>query len=388
MSRDPHTALIIDTVSSARALSGDELRRWAAEHSAFLSSEMEQLGPEREAVARALRDLGMRVVAFEDLGGRDENPERAYLDGVAAADVYLGVIADRYGTMLPTGRSPTHEEYREARRRGKRISVWVQRDGDKRQGDARDFVSEVRTFHTTGGFTDPADLAQRVVGRVAELAADDESPWVKVGDAVFRAHAIRDTGDAIEIEATVREGAVARYLEGLRVGEWGRNRDIPVTTSDRAGEASIEEVISETRSQSTREMKIRARVHWGEGRGTGMDAGIQGLTADELTAIGLKCGLFGERPPEQLGMLSSMVDQTDPLEALVGESIPEGSVEPIARLLLVERLVGSGKASTVDSVDIGPMHDRRRRLRLAYTGPRRYSNEVPEQCVIEGDWSG
>ena len=78
---------------------------------------MRELGPERRAVAAELSALGMRVVRFEDLGGRDDDAVTAYLDGVARSDVYLGVVADRYGTMLPSGRSPTHEEYREARRR-------------------------------------------------------------------------------------------------------------------------------------------------------------------------------------------------------------------------------------------------------------------------------
>ncbi len=47
---------------------------------------------------------------------------------------------------------PTHEEYREARRLGKRISFWLQRDASNRQGNAVDFAQEVQTFHTTGQF--------------------------------------------------------------------------------------------------------------------------------------------------------------------------------------------------------------------------------------------
>jgi Domain of unknown function (DUF4062) len=32
--------------------------------------------------------------------------------------VYVGIVGDRYGTMLASGRSPTHEEFLEAKRRG------------------------------------------------------------------------------------------------------------------------------------------------------------------------------------------------------------------------------------------------------------------------------
>lgn len=60
---------------------------------------------------------------------------------------------------------------------------------------------------------------------------------------------------------------------------------------------------------------------------------------------------------------------------------------PIARLLLVERLVGNGKASSVEQVELGPEHVGRRRVRLTYTDPRRYSNTSPEQRILEGVWT-
>ncbi len=65
--------------------------------------------------------------------------------------------------MLPSGRSPTHEEFLEAKRRERRITVWVARDGTNRQGHARDFVQEIQVFHTTASFEGPADLAYRVI---------------------------------------------------------------------------------------------------------------------------------------------------------------------------------------------------------------------------------
>lgn len=71
---------------------------------------MRELGPRRVVVADSLRDAGLSVVMFEDLGGRDEDAERAYLDGIARSNIYAGIIGDRYGTMLPSGRSATHEE--------------------------------------------------------------------------------------------------------------------------------------------------------------------------------------------------------------------------------------------------------------------------------------
>jgi hypothetical protein len=369
-------------------MSGTELERWAQDHTIFISSEMELLKPERQELANALRGLGMRVVMFEDLGGRDETAERAYLDGVARSDIYVGVIGDRYGSMLESGRSPTDEEYREARFRGKRISVWSAKDGSSRQGNARDFLDEIRVFHTTGSFTSPEDLAGRVVERVAEIAADDDAPWVKIGDAVFRADSIRDEGSRVRIAATVRDNSVSRYLEALRSSDWGRGGQVQLTTTDRTGVASVEEVVSETTSRSMRRLTITAGVQWADGRPSGMASGTQGLTADDLTEISLRAGLFGDALPENLSSFGFMsVEPVDVIAPLRGEAISEGSFEPIARLLIVEHLLAGHKASAIEAFEIGPPHHGNRRLRLVYTEPSHASNIVPGVREIEGDWS-
>jgi Domain of unknown function (DUF4062) len=297
--QDERVTLIIDTASSSRRLSGEELRRWAEGHTAFISSEMSQLGAERDAVAARLRDLGMGVVMFEDLGGRDEDAVTAYLDGVARSDVYVGIVGDRYGRMQPSGRSATHEEYLFARERGKRISTGVATDDSNRQGNARDFVQEVKTFHTTGRFNGPDDLADRVLERIAEIAADDEAPWVKVGAAVFRASVIRDLGDRIEIEAEVRDGRVAHYLEGLRPDQWRRSSEVRITTNERSGMAKLEAVLSETRSASSRLMRIDAAVAWPDGFGDSSAPGTSRYSADDLTEIGVRAGLLGEQLPKR-----------------------------------------------------------------------------------------
>ncbi len=136
--------LIVDTASASRRIVADDFRRWAESRTIFLSSEMRELNSLRARVAGALLNAGFSVVTFEDLGGRDEDAERAYLDGVARSDIYVGVLADRYGTMLASGRSPTHEEYLEARRLGKRISFWLAQDASVRQGNALDFAQEIQ----------------------------------------------------------------------------------------------------------------------------------------------------------------------------------------------------------------------------------------------------
>jgi hypothetical protein len=74
----------VDTASAQRRLDPDVFARWAATRTVFLSSEMRELGELRRTVASALRDAGLSVVVFEDLGGRDEDAQRAYLNAEPA----------------------------------------------------------------------------------------------------------------------------------------------------------------------------------------------------------------------------------------------------------------------------------------------------------------
>jgi uncharacterized protein DUF4062 len=380
-------SLIVDTASSSRRLSGDELRRWADDHTAFISSEMSQLGDERDVVRDALRVLGMSVIMFEDLGGRDEDAVTAYLDGVARSDVYIGIVGDCYGRMQPSHRSATHDEYLHARRLGKRISVWLAADDRDRQGHAVDFVQEIEVFHTTGRFTNPTDLADRITQRMAELAADDEAPWVKVGDAVFRASLIRDVGDRIEIEAEVRDRIVSRYLVELRPSQFHGSRDIPIATGERAGVAEIANLTTESRSASATLIKIEASIEWADGfRGSGA-WGTSGYTAEDLTEHGLRAGLLGVEVPANLGAFGPMLETPDPLDELHGPALSEGSVVPIARLLLVEHLVGKHLARSIDQFSIGPAHEGKRQLSLTYTEARQAVNVDPQQRTIEGERS-
>jgi hypothetical protein len=375
--------LIIDTASATRRLGAEDFRRWAETRTVFLSSEMRDLGPLRARVAEALRDAGFSVVVFEDLGGRDEDAERAYLDGVARSDIYVGILADRYGTMLPSGRSPTHEEYREARQRGKRISFWLAGDASSRQGNAMDFAQEIQTFHTTGQFSDADDLTRRLLQRLAEIAADDEAPWIKVGDACIRADAIRDEGKTIVVEAEVRDASVTRYLEGLRADQWGRSSEVPIALTHRAGTGRVTHVVSEMRSTSVRHLEITADVSWGEGRGGSMEAGTAGLSPDDLTEAGLRAGLLGEPLPSGLGPMDFMVDATDPL-AEFPTGLPPAVEEAVSGLLISERLLASGKASYISRFALGPDHLGHRRVELTYGDPRRYTNVEPGERHIEG----
>jgi hypothetical protein len=79
-----------------------------------------------EAVVRS----GCEAVAMESYGADSRPPvERCLLD-VASCEVYVGIVAWRYGSCPPAEeKSFTHLEYEEAARRGKQILVFHLHDG-------------------------------------------------------------------------------------------------------------------------------------------------------------------------------------------------------------------------------------------------------------------
>lgn len=385
---DGFVALLIDTASSSPRLTGDEFRRWAAGRTVFISSVMAELAAEREALADHLASLGFNVILFEHLGGREEDAETAYLVGVEQADVYVGLIGDEYGRMdRATGYSATHAEYRLALELGRRIAVWVRADGDRREGAARSFVEQLRTFHTTGVFRTADDLATSVERRLAEIGGDEDAPWVMVGDAIFRASRIVESAEEVRVEAEIRDAAVSRYLVQLRPERMGGNVSVALATSDRAGSARVIDVVVETRSRSSQHVTITLTVTWNPGRGGSGEVGTSGFSADDLTEIGLRCALLGQPVPERLdnSLGRVLVNSDDPLASMTALRLPEGSIEPVARLLVVNHLLGSGRASAIEQFAIGPGDRGRRRLLLTYTEPRRYPSSEPGQRAIEGE---
>jgi hypothetical protein len=352
----------------------------------FVSSEMKDLAGERRALADALRGIGLNVVMFEDLGGREDDAEIAYLDGVARSDIYLAVIADRYGRMLANGRSPTHEEYREARRLGQRIAVWVATDGSGRQGDARDFVAELQQFHTTGGYADTSSLVESVLGRLREIAEEEDVPWVKLGSVVFRASSIEDDGRRLLIAMKSRDRDVLQALQAMRPQAMRSAERVPVTFGDRSGIAQVTEVGAQSSSASLTQLRISAEVQWPDGRRPGLAATVNGVSFEEQVQAGIAAGLFGEPLPHQLGMLASSVESSDPLVELDALNVSYAIYEPVARLLIIERLITVGAVTRVE-VAVGPPRVGRRSISVAWQDAKVYVNREPEHHDITGERS-
>lgn len=386
---DRALTLTIDLTAATRTVANDEFQGWATSHSLFLSSVMGEFKDDRRSLADALEAEGFTVRWFEGFGGRDDPPDAAYLTEVAAADIYLGLMGDYYGTMQSSGYSATHEEYLEARRRGKRVTFWIRGNGSERQGHARDFVSEVQVFNVTGDFDDADELIRKVPRRLREMAAEDISPWVKLGNTIFRAERIVEAGRQLTVRARIRDANVMHALRALAPDlQWGRRAEAPVSYGDRAGVGRVEEMEVETQSQATQTITLVLGVEWASGR-PDMAMNYQGYSHEDMVEVGIRSGLLHEQVPEPLTRvgMSSMVDNADPLAALHGVQLAEGSVQPIARLLAVEHLVGSRRVASIEDFVLGPAVQGRRHLRIAWREYPQYTSQ-PEPAgrrEAEGD---
>src|ERR1700688_2060375 len=117
--------LLIDRAAAAELPSAEGVREWAREKRAFISSVMAELVAERQAAAAGVRTVGLRAVMFEEFGGRDADPEEAYLSEVQGSDIYIGILGQRYGKPLKTRFSATHTEYLHAEKHALRSAVWT-----------------------------------------------------------------------------------------------------------------------------------------------------------------------------------------------------------------------------------------------------------------------
>jgi Domain of unknown function (DUF4062) len=138
-------SLLIDRAAVAELPSADAVSEWAAEKRAFTSSVMAELATERQAVAAGIRTVGMRAVMFEEFGGRDADPEEAYLAEVEGSDIYIGILGKRYGKPLKSRFSPTHAEYRHAERHALRMAVWTLDTNDR---EGRNNLSSMKSEHS------------------------------------------------------------------------------------------------------------------------------------------------------------------------------------------------------------------------------------------------
>lgn len=376
----PPRPIVVDR-SMPEPLTTTELRAWMSEQTVFVSSVMADMTAERDAARTVVEGMGGRVSMFERLGGRDDDAETAYLVGVQSSDVYVGILGERYGKPEPSGYSPTHSEYNEAIRAGLRISVWAT-TGDM-DGRQRDFLNEIRTFHTSGSYSSPDELREGLQRRLEELASAARSPWCKVGPVLFRARRYIDDGTRITVEALIRNNRVLSTLEGMRPDNQYPIRRSRITCVGRSQAVDIDAVVVEATPGRAWWVRVKAtKNHKMYDKIVLLAVGLGRRSFDDLTELALRIPLLGE--PNPLGLMAFMAKIRNPLFDLYQLRLDEDSFMGAAEVLLVDSLVSSGRVGRVTEFQIGPARSGRL-LRLEWIPSSRFLNYQPTERRIEGN---
>lgn len=376
--------MIIDGTAAARRVDQARVSEWVAEQRVFISSAMADTAEERRAVAEALGRLGTRAVWFEEFG-RDGDAEEAYLSELDMSTIYLGILNEIYGRPNPPdGDSATEIEYRRARQLGKRVNVYVAADAPSREGNLARFIDRIRFSVTTESYVNATDLARRVERRLVELASEALTPWIKVGELVFRADEIVDSGGAMLIRARAGE-EISYRLEQLRDQGFGRTR-LDIVLRSRVATGEFTNFRRTLRAGGGEDIEIEL-ANLQAARGEAMRAGTDGKTPDDLVELGLRRLFLGEPIPDQLGMFGFMTESgidTDDLRQAF--ELPNEFAEAVARLVVTQGLVGRGNAQRVASFRLGPRDGAVRHLELDWVEPKVYTDVEPQRRHLEGSW--
>jgi hypothetical protein len=91
----------------------------------FISSTAEDLSDYRAAVIQSFPAIDALYRGMEFFGARPDRPKNVIRRELAECDLYVGIIAHRYGSTDETGTSFTEFEYHFAKNRGKPRLVFL-----------------------------------------------------------------------------------------------------------------------------------------------------------------------------------------------------------------------------------------------------------------------
>jgi hypothetical protein len=170
----------------------------------YVSSTYQDLKEYREQVRLALQTMGHEAVAMETYGARDDRPVDLCLRDVAACDLYVGIVAWRYGHVPDDhDHSITELEYRQAVASGKpRLVFLAEKAGwpfDRVEVDAlgrvNAFREELGKNRVVKFFTSAAELRGHVGEAVATwereqglAPAKARTDWEAYRQAVIEKH--------------------------------------------------------------------------------------------------------------------------------------------------------------------------------------------------------
>src|ERR1700732_1651947 len=166
----------------------------------FVSSVRLGLEAERDALPGLISALGYEPKRFEDFAALPVPPRQACMEGVAAADIYLLLLGERYGDRMPdTGIAPTEEEFNAAVRKGIPVIVML-KAGVTMEPDQAAFARRVGNYQSgrfRDSFTSPTDLLTKVAGALRGLGQSPSHVNIEQLDQPLAVPWLAETGRAL-----------------------------------------------------------------------------------------------------------------------------------------------------------------------------------------------
>jgi hypothetical protein len=138
----------------------------------FISSTLQELAPEREAAARAIRHLQLAPVMFE-LGARPHAPRSLYRAYLEQSEVFVGIYWQRYGWVAPGEQvSGLEDEYRLAGNRPKLI--YLKTPAPDREPGLRELLDLIRSDDHASykSFSNASELRALIQSDLAVLLSE------------------------------------------------------------------------------------------------------------------------------------------------------------------------------------------------------------------------
>jgi len=140
----------------------------------FISSTMKDLKEEREAVAAAIDSFSsLESVWAEPITARNETPREVCLGLVRDCDIYVGIFKSKYG-YVPEENNPEKNsvvvlEYKEAKKNGIPILIFIYGHAVKRERALERFLIEITDFnrgHWRNEYFNIVDLTRKVIDAI------------------------------------------------------------------------------------------------------------------------------------------------------------------------------------------------------------------------------
>ncbi|OUS37377.1 hypothetical protein A9Q94_06100 [Rhodobacterales bacterium 56_14_T64] len=158
----------------------------------FISSTYADLKEERNAITRALYEMGCIPVGMEAFPASDEEQFEFIKRIIDETDYYILILGGRYGSIAPDGKGYTEKEYAYAREKGLPVLAFVHSDPnslDKERTDLNDsqraekffrFRNDVTANRMVKMWTEPMELPSfAVLALNRAMTSQPQTGWVR-----------------------------------------------------------------------------------------------------------------------------------------------------------------------------------------------------------------